>query len=79
MGWFGKKKKQDPLNLKDTKPKSTLTDGQKEILRQMRVRKQAKLDGKIVEQRIKDEQQDAKVLQIQTKFRERILKKRRMK
>jgi len=77
MGWFGKKKEQDPLNLKDTKPKSTLTDSQKELLQKMGAKKRAKLEKKIVEQRIEDEQQETKELQIKIKLREGVLKKRR--
>ncbi len=77
MGWFGKKKEQDPLNLKNTKPKSTLTDGQKEMLRKMGAMKQEKLEKKIVEQRIEDEQQETKEHQKRVKFVSGVLEKRR--
>jgi hypothetical protein len=75
MGWFGKKKEQDPLNLKDTK--STLTETQKELIQKMGVRERAK-EQKEWSARMKlIEDEDEAVIQKDIKFRNDVMERRR--
>jgi len=77
MGLFSRKKNQDPLNLENTKPKSTLTDTQKELIRKMGAKQRAKKQRESADQSRLREQEDKEEFQQEVQFREKVMEVRR--
>jgi len=77
MGLFGRKKNKDPINLENTKPKTTLTDSQKDWFRKMGDRQRARENKANIEQRILNEQKEEEEVEKDRRFKASVMEQRR--